>query len=31
MKPRSIILADFGKTSARDELLLKTSDAYVNV
>ena len=31
MKPRSIILADFGKTSPRDDLLLKTSDAYVNV
>jgi hypothetical protein len=31
MKPRAIMLADFGKTSARDEMLLKTNDAYVNV
>ena len=31
MKPRSIALADFGRTSPRDDLLLKTSDAYVNV
>ena len=31
MKPRSIALANFKTTTARDEKLLKTSDAYVNV
>ena len=31
MKPRSIVLTDFKNTTARDEKLLKTSDAYVNV
>lgn len=31
VKPRSIVLADFGKTSARDEMLLRTNDAYANV
>ena len=31
MKPRSIALADFKNTTARDNQLLKTSDAYTNV
>jgi hypothetical protein len=30
-KPRSIALSNFGKTSARDDLMLKQSDAYANV
>ena len=31
LKPKSIALADIGKTKARDDLLLKTSDAFANV
>lgn len=31
MKPRQIVLADFGRTTARDEKLLNTTDAYTNV
>ena len=30
-KPRSIALTDFGKQKARDDLLMKTSDAFANV
>jgi|Transcript_23146 hypothetical protein len=30
-KPRSVALANFGKQQARDDMLLKTSDAYANV
>ena len=30
-KPRSIALSNFGKEQARDDLLLKTNDAYANV
>ena len=31
LKPRSIVLADFGRTTARDEKLLNITDGYVNV
>ena len=30
-KPRSVALANFGKTQARDDKLLRTNDAYANV
>ena len=30
-KPRSVALADFQKTQARDDKLLRTNDAYANV
>ena len=31
MKPRSIALADFSRTTARNDILLNQSDAFVNV
>ena len=30
-KPRTTVLADFGKQQARDDALYKTSDAFANV
>ena len=31
VKPRTVSLADFNKTQARDDKLLRTSEAYANV